>query len=664
VVKISLKTKLIVAFAVVTLIPSVAATIVGVRLLGTRIVKQAQEKVAYDLNTARIIYHSRLNYVETVTRDSAIRFVTREALENKNAYIILDTLEKTRQERSLDMLGLVGSDGRILVRAQNPAMHGDSVKTDILIEKCLGTKKSISGSIIMCSERLLNEGVHLAERANIEIIPTPHTAPREGKVETSGMVLEACAPVFNDKGELLGAVYGGVLLNRNYDIVDEVKETAYRDLTYRGKEIGTATIFQGDLRISTNVHSSDGSRAIGTRVSEEVNQRVLRQGGTWTGPAFVVNNWYLSAYEPIKDVEDNVIGMLYVGILEEKFADLKRNTFLFFLATAAVGVAIALVVGWFLAAKISRPVARLARASRILSQGDFSVSVKRTSKDEIGELEETFNMMARSIWERDERLKEETRQKLTQSEKLAAIGRLAAGVAHQINNPLTTVLIRSELLLRKAQDEQKEDLEAVIKEANRCSRIVKGLLDFSRQSVPRKDAVGLNEILSEVVSLVKNQARINNVEILEDYAQNLPAVVVDQDQFREVFLNITLNALDAMPDGGVLLLSTYFTKKPEPRVCVTIEDSGIGIPKENVPKLFDPFFTTKEKGKGTGLGLAVSYGIVQAHNGTIEVESTVGKGTKCTVVLPTSARRMDGTARAIAIGGQGSESSKSENPGG
>lgn len=650
--KFSLKTKLILAFAVVTLIPSVAAAVVGVQLLGVRIVTQAQEKVTYDLNTARLVYENKLGYVKTVVGDFAIKYATREALESRDISVLSERLNKTRQERFLDILGVVDVDGRVLVRAQNLPGRDDSIAEDPVLAQCIKAGKSTAGTTIISHERLLVEGEHLGARARMEILPTPHAAPRDDKVETSGMVLEACSPVFSDSGELLGAVYGGILLNKNYDIVDEVKETAYEGMTYGGKEIGTATIFQGDLRISTNVHFSDGSRAVGTRVSEEVNRRVLREGGTWTGPAFVVNNWYLSAYEPIRDIKGDVIGMLYVGVLDEKYADLKRNTFLLFLATATIGIAGALVAGYFLAARISRPVLELARASRILSQGDFSVSVEKTSGDEIGLLEETFNMMARSVRERDERLKVETRQKLTQSEKLASIGRLAAGVAHQLNNPLTSVLIRSELLLRDARGRQSEDLRVIINEATRCSSIVRGLLDFSRQSIPRRDASNLNQIISDVVTLIRNQAEVNKVEMVVDCSVSLPSIVVDQSQLREVFLNIALNALDAMPKGGTLRFVTRSVKRPEAAVCVLIEDNGVGIPKDDIPRLFDPFFTTKETGKGTGLGLAVSYGIVQSHNGSIEVESTLGKGSRFTVVLPVSGNEKEAVAEASLIGGR------------
>jgi two-component system NtrC family sensor kinase len=227
---------------------------------------------------------------------------------------------------------------------------------------------------------------------------------------------------------------------------------------------------------------------------------------------------------------------------------------------------------------------------------------------------------------------------LIQSETLASVGRLAAGVAHQINNPLTGVLTYSSLLLRgkPENDPDREDLQVIVDETMRCREIVKGLLEFSRQAEPQKEAVDINKIITNALSLTKNQALINSVKVIPELSGQLPNIVVDGSQIQEVFLNIILNAIDAMPEGGELHVTSNMTNSDQ-FVQLRFSDTGCGIPPENLDKVFDPFFTTKDASKGTGLGLAVAYGVIEKHRGKIRMESEVGKGTTCIIDLPVNA---------------------------
>jgi two-component system NtrC family sensor kinase len=172
------------------------------------------------------------------------------------------------------------------------------------------------------------------------LIPTPKEKPTRQMEETSGMVIKAAHPVLDARGNVLGALMGGILLNRNYEIVDRIKSIVFKDSKYQGKEIGTATIFLGDLRISTNVMDREGSRAIGTRAMKEVVEAVIQKGSPWIQRAYVVDDWYITAYEPLRDVEDKIVGMLYVGILESKYAVLKERLILLFMLGMLVAIAI------------------------------------------------------------------------------------------------------------------------------------------------------------------------------------------------------------------------------------------------------------------------------------------------------------------------------------
>jgi len=633
--EVSLRAKLIISFLAVIIICGVVAILVAVRLIGTGIISQAQDRVRTDLNSARHIYQDEIDAVKALLDLSSQRFFIKDALLENDVERLKRELAEIRKRESLHILTLTDKNGRVIVRSRNPSISGDEQAHDELVSQVLSGGKAAAATVIVPREDILKEGADLAEQARIKFIDTPKAKPSLKTEQTSAMCIKAAAPVFGYDGSLLGVLYGGNLLNRNYKIVDEVKETVYEAVKYKGKDIGTATIFQEDLRISTNVMGENGSRAIGTRVSQEVYEQVLVRGLPWMGRAFVVNNWYISAYEPIKDVNGKIIGILYVGILEEKFMDMQKRAIAIFLGIMLAGMVMALVASSFLAKGVLQPIKHLVFASQQLAKGNLEYEVKLKSKDEIGELEETFNLMASSLKERDERLKEYTQQQIMKSERLATLGQLAAGVAHEINNPLGAVLMYAHLSLEEmeTQDPRRKNLEKMVGEATRCKDIVKGLLDFARQTEPKVEESDVNEILKRTLSLLENQALFHNVRIIRAFSPNLPKVMTDSSQIQQVFTNIILNGGEAISGQGDLTIATR-TSPDGKSIEIEFTDTGCGIPRENLEKIFDPFFTTKEVGHGTGLGLAVSYGIIARHRGTIEVKSELGKGTTFIVRLP------------------------------
>ena len=250
----------------------------------------------------------------------------------------------------------------------------------------------------------------------------------------------------------------------------------------------------------------------------------------------------------------------------------------------------------------------------------------------IDQLEENLNRLALSHKEL-----RETQQQLIQSEKMASVGQLAAGVAHEINNPLGTILLYSYMLLEKlgSNDTRKEELEMIAKEATRCRDIVRGLLDFARQRKLQIENIDVNMILTEVLSLASKQPSFRKVKILKALDPSLPMISGDPVQLKEVFLNIISNAGEAMPEGGKLTIDSKVNNAGR-SIEVSIRDTGHGILPENLNKIFMPFFTTKKIGQGTGLGLAIAYGIVKMHWGSIDVESKAGQGTLFWVRFPVS----------------------------
>jgi two-component system NtrC family sensor kinase len=257
------------------------------------------------------------------------------------------------------------------------------------------------------------------------------------------------------------------------------------------------------------------------------------------------------------------------------------------------------------------------------------------SKDELAEMAIAFNAMAATVQERDESLRELATTRIGQAERLALIGKLSANVAHELNNPLQGIVTYSHLLLeRMPEDHPNIDyIQKIVIQANRCRDIIRGLLDFARHGEHVKSLSNVNIVLQDSISLLENQALFHNIVIIKEFDALIPLVLIDPSGIERVFINMIINAAEAMEGEGQLSLRTS-TGPPGDFVVVEIEDTGYGIPRSNLKKIFDPFFTTKEVGRGTGLGLAISYGIVSDHGGTISVESKLGTRTIFTIRLP------------------------------
>ncbi|AJE04223.1 sensor histidine kinase [Geobacter pickeringii] len=314
-------------------------------------------------------------------------------------------------------------------------------------------------------------------------------------------------------------------------------------------------------------------------------------------------------------------------------------------------VLIALCLTFFTQRFVNRPVRRLVRHAHLVGEGTLDAKVEIKSRDELGELAEAFDDMTVNLkkahddladWGKNLETKVEERSRelrtiqaqLVHSEKLASLGELVAGIAHEINNPLTGILVFASLLSSdtKLDPALKGDLELIVKETQRCAKIVRGLLDFSRESIPQKRPASLNEIMDATLTLVGNQSCFHDVQIVKEYNPDIPDMLLDPHQIEQVFINMLLNACHAIAGPGQIRLRTGFDRESA-AAYAAISDTGCGIPDEIAGKIFDPFFTTKEN-RGTGLGLSVSYGIIEAHGGRIEVQSAVGVGTTFTVWLP------------------------------
>jgi two-component system NtrC family sensor kinase len=635
----STRSKIVASFLAVSLIGGTVSLVVGTRLLYTAVLSEARTRVELDLNAAREIYQNRLREIKTALSILAQDPALGENLTAEGMRRLRSRLEAAGRTAGFDFTGISIPDGDKTPGGAEPVPNPVAETARVQGAPVLGT-------VVLSPEYLKWKDPRLADRARIAALPTPRAASREEREEGSGLALAGAIPVFRS-GRLLCVLYCGLLLNRDVTIVDTIRDTVFQNETYKGRNVGTATIFFEDLRISTNVLTPEGRRAIGTRLSAEVKTAVLDEGKKWTDRAFVVQDWYITAYEPIEDIQGKRVGVLYVGVLEEKYEDLRREALTIFTALIVLGTALSLGLGLFLASRILRPVYRLIEASKQVSAGNLepAIDLSRAPKSEIGILQKTFQEMLESVRERYRRQKAESEIQLLQSEKQASIGRLAAGVAHEINNPLTGVLTFTHLLLRRKDlpEDVRKDLETIAQATDRVRKIIKGLLDFSRQTALYPEPLNLNNLVRSAVALVENQALVKGILLKFEPGEAIPSVTADSSQIQSVVLNILLNALDATDPGGSVTVATRaqapLSKEGTPGVEIAVTDTGCGIPPENIGSLFDPFFSTKEVGRGTGLGLSVSLGIVERHGGTIRVESRVGRGSTFTILLPVDRRK-------------------------
>jgi len=300
---------------------------------------------------------------------------------------------------------------------------------------------------------------------------------------------------------------------------------------------------------------------------------------------------------------------------------------------------------------ICRPIEGLLTQTQALAQGDLSARVGKLSGDELGELGSSFNQMAANLEQAQDELKDwgtileqkveertiemqEIQSQLLRSAKLASMGELVAGIAHEINNPLTGILMFASLSSKHKDlpPQVKDNLELIVAETGRCAKIVRGLLEFARESVPEKKPVAINAIIEQTLELVSHQSIFQDVDIVCQLGEDIPEIELDADQWQQVFVNMIINAGQAMPMGGHLTISTCYVVA-ENSVNIILEDTGTGISHEHLDRIFDPFFTTKSE-KGFGLGLSVTYGIIQNHGGKVDVQSTEGEGTRFSILLP------------------------------
>ncbi|WP_440637654.1 sensor histidine kinase [Bradyrhizobium sp. PUT101] len=572
-------------------------------------------------------------------------------------------LDETRKEAGLDFLYLINGRGDVL--ASSPPLQHQPRSDWPIIMSALSGQVPATGIDIFGNDELAAISPALAERARLDLVPTPNAVPTDRSTETRGMVVHAASRAMLPDGGA-AALVGGTLLNQNLEFIDTINDLVYRAASLPEGSQGTATLFLDDVRISTNVRLFEGRRALGTRVSAAVRSAVLGEGRTWLDSAFVVNDWYISAYEPLVDSYGKRVGMLYVGFLEKPFSEAKYQTLVIIIAAFITITAATVPIFLRWATSIFMPLERVTATIAEVERGNLSARTRMpVLGDEIGRVAVHLDSLLDQIQERDRQLREwneelnvrvrertrdlehanlkleATTKQLIMSEKLAAIGEITAGVAHEINNPIAVMqgnldVIRS--VFGADADRAKVEFRLLDEQIHRISQIVTKLLQFARP----EEYAGYVErhapasVISDCLPLVQHLLNKTEIAVVRDDRANR-LVLMNRNELQQVLVNLIVNAIHAMPDGGTLTLRSFDAERDGHRgVAIEVADTGIGMSTEVIEKIFDPFYTTKLR-QGTGLGLSISQTLIERQGGQVTAESRVGSGSTFTVWLPEAA---------------------------
>lgn len=635
----TIKVKITIIISLTVLIGGLIASLIGTYTVRNTLKAQSFEKIRHDIQSALALYQS-----EGERLTSIIRLVAENLSIINNSKIFDDPsfIDEIKKHYSIDFLTIIDS-------------NGNDVFTNKKLSKFIIPDNQTHNQLF--TETINIEDISILARDNLDkyiinIIDTPYSYAEKRKRLNEILCITAISTFeYNKKTYYL---YGGYILNNNFNFVERIREIIYSQEFYKGKPVGTVTLFSGPIRIATNVLLNENKKAVGTIIQDVVGEAVLDKNEEYIGRAFVVNSWYLGAYRRIP-TRDNSRAIIYVGLSESVYMSVLSGLIFRFLIIALLSFVMIVIFSYLLVSRITKPIENLSQLSENISRGDFSMRAKLESDDELGRLTKAFNQMIDSISTShkmledynltlQKRVKERTdelmkiKEQMIQSEKLASIGRLSAGVAHEINNPLGAILSYAHLIKEELDSETdinqiKLFADNIIAETNRTKNIIRGLLEFARQHKSEYEWVEINQIVEDALNLITIQKKPDNVEIIREYGTDIPIVKIDPERIKEAIINIIINALDAMNEKGQLIIKTTVNHNKK-QVKISITDTGSGIPDEIMGHIFEPFFTTKPVGKGTGLGLSVTYGIIKQHNGDIIVESKINEGTTFTIILP------------------------------
>jgi two-component system NtrC family sensor kinase len=560
-------------------------------------------------------------------------------------------------EEALSFVHLTDDLGNWLIEAGNPRR---SSKPTPLLDRALRGRPSAALEVFS-PEDLMRENPALAHRVRIAVADESGTSALNHLFEERALVLRAVYPVKDGQGRVLALLDSGVALNGNSTLIEDLRARVYGKEVLPQGSLGAVAILLQDTRISTNFPTDEGQTVLGTRVSEQIRNAVVSEESTWVARDRIGDHWYITAYEPLFDADGQGVGMLQTGFLQRPFqlAQYRAVGILLLIFLALIAVSTWVVLRG--AKSIFRPIEQMTAVVRATQAGADERIGDVHSRDELGELARQFDSMLDLLQQRNReirraadelelkveqrtrelakkntdletsvRLLRETRERLITAEKLASLGQMAAGIAHEINNPTAVILGHVDLLvaeLGEAANLVQGDVEMIIQQCERIRYIVDSLLQFARPTPAFHEAdvedVDVNRAIADTLPLVRHA--LEKVPVRVNRRLHADRTVrIRRYELQEVLINMLLNAARASTAGSEIEITT--ANWNDRGVVVSVRDNGVGIAREHLGRVFDPFFTT-DMSRGTGLGLSVSYGLIRRYGGEITVESELGRGT-------------------------------------
>ncbi len=595
----SLKSRILVSFGLVVLSVVTTIALLGYFVIKRDIIDRAEVTVIRDLQTARKFYEDEIRRIG----------------ESLDWVLSTEINGKFVQKANLDY-GQVMSSDRI------------PTCTNEIVLAAFKQKRGVGGTRLMPLDELETQGHGLRAARQITIKSTPRARPTDKTELRHVLVKEYAVPMLSETGQVDGVLYGGRVINLDYEFVDRIRDMVFGSDLYNGTPIGTVTIFQDDVRVATNVLDEQHERAVGTRVSDEVYTAVVEKGEVWHDRAFVVTDWYKTAYEPIKDIQGNIVGILYVGILEQPFNDIASNILIMFLLIVAGCALLAVILSMVLTMGISKPLTEIAEATARLSEGQLGYEVDaKTEVMELNTLAEAFNGMSAKLKEREESLRI-TNDKLVEANQ--SYVHLISFVAHELKGMLASAVMNTysvrDGFLGMVNFKQRKAIDSVARNLDYLTNIVRKFLNLGRiergeLSVTKTNVQLWDEVFKvslDALAVVSERRAL----VIESSIDKALAIQCDLDLLQIVANNLVSNAIKyCQPRGRVMLTSSC----EDDRVRIEVYNDSTPIPDEQKAKLFQKFsrLETEEtrREKGTGLGLFITRQIIEAHGGKIWVQA-------------------------------------------